>query len=73
MKNKVQNTKLNILTFVGNFFILLLNACGTLIWIHLYESGRYTEWWTIGLVIICGITAINASVNLWKKIREFFL
>ena len=73
MRNKAQTPKLNILAVMGSLFILSLNALGTLMWIHLYASGRYTEWWTIVLVIICGITAIMYGMRLWKQIRGLFL
>jgi hypothetical protein len=73
MRNKSQTPQLNILDVMGSLFILSLNALGTLAWIHLYISGRYTEWWAIGLVIICGITAIMAGVKLWKQVRGLFL
>jgi hypothetical protein len=73
MRNKAQTTQLNILAVMGSLFILSLNALGTLAWVHLYTSGRYTEWWTIVLVIICGITAIMAGVKLWKQVRVVFL
>ena len=73
MRNKAQTPQLNILAVMGSLFILSLNALGALAWIHLYTSGRYTEWWSIGLVIICGITAIIAGVKLWKQIRWLFL
>lgn len=48
-------------------FILLLNALGTLAWIYLHTSGGYTEWWAIGLIIMCGVTAVMAGVKLWKQ------
>jgi hypothetical protein len=73
MRNKAQTPQLNILAVMGSLFILSLNALGTLAWIHLYTSGRYTEWWAIVLVIICGITAIMAGVKLWKQVRRLFL
>jgi len=73
MRNKAQTPQLNILAVMGSLFILSLNALGTLAWIHLYTSGRYTEWWAIVLVIICGITAIMAGVKLWKQVRGLFL
>jgi len=73
MRNKAQTPQLNILAVMGSLFILSLNALGALAWIHLYTSGRHTEWWSIGLVIICGITAIIAGVKLWKQIRWLFL
>ena len=73
MRNKAQTPKLNILAVMGSLFILSLNALGTLMWIHLYASGRYTEWRTIVLVIICGITAIMYGMRLWKQIRGLFL
>ena len=73
MENKLQKPQLNILAVMGSLFILSLNALGTLAWIHLYTSGRYTEWWVIVLVIICGITAIMAGVKLWKQICGLFL
>lgn len=72
MRNKTQTPQLNILAVMGSLFILSLNALGTLAWIHLYTSGRYTEWWVIGLVIICGITAIMAGVKLYKQVRAAF-
>ncbi len=52
MRNKAQTPQLNILAVMGSLFILSLNALGTLAWIHLYASGRYTEWWTIVLVYV---------------------
>jgi hypothetical protein len=73
MRNKAQTPQLNILAVMGSLFILSLNALGTLAWIHLYTSGRYTEWWAIGLVIVCGTTAIMAGVKLWKQVRGLFL
>lgn len=73
MRNKAQTPQLNILAVMGSLFILSLNTLGTLAWIHLYVSGRYTEWWVIVLVIICGITAIIYGVRLWKQIRGLFL
>jgi hypothetical protein len=73
MRNKAQTPQLNILAVIGSLFILSLNTLGTLAWIHLYTSGRYTEWWAIGLAIICGITAIMVGVRLWKQIRGLFL
>lgn len=73
MRNKAQTPQLNILAVMGSLFILSLNALGTLAWIHLYVSGRYTEWCVIVLVIICGITAIIYGVRLWKQIRGLFL
>ena len=73
MRNKAQTPQLNILAVMGSLFILSLNALGTLAWINLYVSGRYTEWWVIVLVIICGITAIIYGVRLWKQIRRLFL
>jgi hypothetical protein len=73
MRNKAQTPQLNILAVMGSLFILSLNALGTLAWIHLYTSGRYTEWRAIVLVIMCGITAIMAGVKLWKQVRGLFL
>ena len=73
MKNKAQTTQFNILTVIGSLFLLSLNVLGALAWLHLYTSGRYTEWLAICLVIICGITAIMAGVKLWKQVRGLFL
>ena len=73
MNKEVQKPQLDIPAVMGSLFILSLNSLGTLAWIHLYTSGRFTEWWAIGLVIICGITAVMAGVKLWKQIRGLFL
>ena len=73
MIKKAQTPQLNILVLMGSLFILSLNALGTLAWIHLYISGRYTEWWAIALMIICGITAVMFGVKFWKQIRGLFL
>jgi|GEM_PF-2445678 len=72
MRNKAQNPQLNHLSIKVSLVILLLNTLGTLAWIHLYTIGKFTEWWAIGLAIMCGITAVMIGVKLWKKIRRFF-
>lgn len=66
MNKEAQKPQLDIPAVMGSLFILSLNSLGTLAWIHLYTSGRFTEWWAICLVIICGITAVMAGVKLWK-------
>jgi hypothetical protein len=73
MNNKRQTPQLNILAVMGSLFILSLNALGTIAWINLYATGRYTDWWVFGLMIICGITSIVWSVKFYKQVRGWLL
>ena len=57
---------------MGSLFLLLLNTAGTLAWISLYNSDRYTEWWAFALIIVCGLTALMQIPKLYKWVKCFF-
>jgi membrane protein YdbS with pleckstrin-like domain len=64
--NKENRKKCTIHSIMGSLFILLLNICGTIAWVSLYVNGRYTEWWVIVLIIICGLTAFFQLLRICK-------
>lgn len=58
-----------------SFLLMLLNLGGTIAWINLYTSGRFTEWWVFVVIIVCILgTLIYANelyknIVIWKKIQ----
>jgi len=69
---KEQNEQCTIPVVMGSLFLLLLNTGGTIVWISLYNSGRFTEWWVFALIIVCGLAALLQLPKLYKWVRCFF-
>jgi len=69
-KNK-QN-KQHTISVVMGLFLLLLNIGGTIFWVNLYNTGRFTEWWVFVLIILCGLAALLQLPKLYKWVRCFF-
>ncbi len=64
-----QKQALNMFVVIGSFLLMLLNASGTIAWINLYISGRYTEWWVFALITVCGLAALIFASKFAKSIR----
>ena len=64
-----QKQALNIPVVMGSFLLMLFNAGGTIAWINLYTSGRYTEWWVFALITVCGLTTLIFASKIAKNIR----
>ena len=60
---------LNIPVVMGSFLLMLLNVGGTVTWINLYTSGRFTEWWVFALITVCGLAALICASKFAKSIR----
>ena len=71
-KVKKENSNLPIFNVMGSLFLLLLNTGGTIAWIDLYVTGRYTGWWVIALIIVCGLVAIMQLPKIYKWVKSYF-
>ena len=60
---------LNIPVVMGSFLLMLFNAGGTIAWINLYTTGRYTEWWVFALITFCGLSALIFASKFAESIR----
>ncbi len=66
---KPQKQALNIPVVMGNFLLMLLNVGGTISWINLYATGRYTEWWVFALITVCGLATLIFASKIARNIR----
>ena len=64
-----QRQALNIPDVMGSFLLMLINVGGTVTWINLYTSGRFTEWWVFALITVCGLAALIFASKFAKSIR----
>jgi len=71
MRSRIQEPPITIGDAIG-LFLILFNTLGTTCWVHLYISGEYTQWWVIGLIIICGLAAVIPAVKIIVGIVNFF-
>jgi hypothetical protein len=55
---------------IGNLFIMVLNTLGTICWVFLYTSGTFTEWWAIGLIIVCALAALISGFKICQYINS---
>ena len=62
-----------ILMAMFSLFIFILNTLGTCVWVHLYVSGKHTEWFVFIPMFICGLTALAYGIDSYKRIRNLIL
>ena len=64
-----QKQALNIPVVMSSFLLMLLNAGGTIAWINLYTSDRFTDWWAFALITVCGLATLIFASKFAESIR----
>lgn len=69
---KKEKRKINLYTFIGSFSLMLTNMGGTIAWIGLYVTGKFTQWWVFVIITLCIITSLLMANMFVQSTRKLF-